>query len=245
MQVESSKKITEAIELFKVVPTCDISDAFTRLNLTAVRARGIRPLNEFAEGEPHMAGPAVTIRFLPSHYKMQYQESPFKLTEIVQNAAPGSVIAVEGGAFGKPAQGEMNGMTAQLAGAAGSVGDGAVRDIDAVRKLEMPVFYSPYPLGVTMETYVGQSHCVGVDIPIQIAGAFVRPGDILVGDNNGVVVVPLEWLDEVVEICKEIGGLESELRQRTQDGDSWQDIYKTTHKSKYAGPNDALPRTKK
>ena len=233
--------VREYCELFRRVSTCDISDALTRLNLDAVRARGIVPLVPFKEGEPHMAGPARTIRFLPCHYKMQYQDVDYKLTEVVQSTLPGSVIVVEGGQFHKPAQGEMNGLTAVRAGAAGSVGDGAVRDVDAVRKLPMPVFYSPYPIGFTMETYVGRSICTGVDIPIQIAGALIRPGDIIVGDNNGVVVVPVEWVEPISKICREIQGLESDIRQRTLAGDDWKNIYASSHKGKYSGENDTRP----
>jgi 4-hydroxy-4-methyl-2-oxoglutarate aldolase len=135
----------------------------------------------------------------------------------------------------------MNAMTAMRAGAAGSVGDGPVRDVDALRKMPLPIFYRPYPVGITMETYVGNSICAGVDIPVQIAGALVRPGDLVVGDNNGVVVVPVEWCERVATICVEIGTLETEMRERTQGGDSWRDIYASTHKNKYAGESDVRP----
>jgi len=232
--------VTKYCEFFKWVSTCDISDALTRLNLDAVRMRGILPLVQFAEGAPHMAGPAKTIRYLPCHYKMQYQDVEYKLTEVVQNTPAGSVLVVEGGEFHKPAQGEMNGLTAVRAGVAGSVGDGAVRDVDAVRKLPLPVFYKPYPIGITMESYVGRSIFAGVDIPIHMAGAMVRAGDIIVGDNNGVVVVPVEWVENIAEICKEIQALESDIRNRAS-WDDWKSIYASSHKGKYAGDNDTRP----
>ncbi len=222
----------EKLEFLRTVSVCDVSDALTRFNIRNARLRGVLPLKQYERGARHMAGPAVTIRFVPSHYKTQYRDVPNRLTEIVEEAPPGCVVVVEGGDL-MPVQGQMNCLTAIRSHHEGSVGDGPVRDVDELRSFDFPVFHRVSPIGVTMETYVGNLLCAGSYEYINCAGALVRPGDIVVGDNNGVVVVPFERVDEVIEATRDIIQLEDELKQRIANGESWKQIYSTTHAGKY------------
>jgi 4-hydroxy-4-methyl-2-oxoglutarate aldolase len=220
------------IEDFRHIPTTNFSDALTRLDLQAVRLWGILPLVPFAKDAPHMAGPAVTIRFLPCFYKAMYQESEWHLTEIVEDAPKGSVVVVEGGDL-MPVQGELNCMTAVRSGHAGSVGDGPVRDADTLRTLGIPIFHKKSPVGEMMSSYAGALYCAAAHIPVQIAGALVRPGDLMVGDNHGVVVIPAQFAEQIRDYAIDIERLEGEMREKVRNGTSWRDIYKSQHKSKY------------
>ncbi|HET8998565.1 MAG TPA: hypothetical protein VFP86_02845 [bacterium] len=220
------------IEHFRITPTTNISDALTRLDLQAVRMWGILPLVRFAEGAPHVAGPAVTVRFLPCFYKAMYQESEYRYTEIVEAAPPGSVVVVEGGDL-MPVQGELNGMTAVRSGHAGSVGDGPVRDADALRKLNLPIFHKKSPVGEMMSSYAGALYCASAHIPIQCGGALVRPGDLIVGDNHGVVVIPEQFVEKMRDFTKEIAQLEDDMRQKVRSGMAWKEIYRGEHRKKY------------
>jgi len=222
----------DVIEHFRHAPATNISDAVTRLDLQAVRMWGVLPLVPFAEGAPHMAGPAVTVRFLPCHYKAMYQESPYRYTEIVEAAPPGSVVVVEGGDL-MPVQGELNGMTAVRSCHAGSVGDGPVRDADALRKLNLPIFHKKSPVGEMMSSYVGPLYCASAHIPIQCAGALVRPGDLIVGDNHGVVVIPQQFVDKIKGYTIEIATLEADMREKVRSGMTWKEIYRGEHRKKY------------
>jgi regulator of RNase E activity RraA len=221
------------IEEYRRTPTTDISDALTRLNLQAVRMWGVLPLVPFEEDEPHMAGPAVTIRFLPCFYKEMYQESEYKKTKIVEAAPPGSITAVEAGYGQLTVQGELNAMTCIRAKHAGSVGEGSIRDAPSLRKLNLPIFYTKSPIGEHMASYVGYAYCAAAYIPIQICGALVRQGDLIVGDNHGVVVVPAQFADQILEYAKEIGDLEERMREKVRNDETWENIYRTDHKSKY------------
>jgi regulator of RNase E activity RraA len=230
--IPASEEFAETLDLLRTISVCDVSDALTRLNLRNVRMRGVLPLTPFAPDAKHMAGPAVTIRFVPSHYKTQYRDVPDRLTEIVEAAPKGSVVVVEGGDL-MPVQGEMNCLTAIRAGHEGSVGDGPVRDVDALRETGFPIFHKVAPIGIMMETYVGNLLCAGANQYINCAGALVRPGDVIVGDNNGVVVVPRDRLSEIVAVTREIVGLEEELKAKIAAGATWRDIYRSTHAGKY------------
>jgi regulator of RNase E activity RraA len=224
----------DCLAQLRKISTTDISDALTRCGLQAVRMHGVLPLKRFEEG-PHVAGPAVTIRFLPCHRKEQYQESPYKLTEIVEDAPAGSVIVVaaEGPEPIPPIQGEMNCRTEIRSRVHAHVGATPVRDIDQLEKLPLPIFHRQWPAPTNMSSYVGSMYCVGSNEPVHCAGALVRPGDIIVGDNNGVVVIPEEYLERVTEYSLEIVSLENSLRARIMSNVSWRDIYPAEHKNKY------------
>jgi 4-hydroxy-4-methyl-2-oxoglutarate aldolase len=232
IQPKYGRYAPDIIEYFRQTPTTNISDAVTRLDLQAVRMWGVLPLTPFAEDAPHMAGPAVTVRFLPCHYKAMYQESEYRYTEIVEAAPAGSVVVVEGGDL-MPVQGELNGMTADRAKHAGSVGDGPVRDGDALRKLALPIFHKKAPVGEMMSSYVGPLYCATAHIPIQCAGALVRPADLIVGDNHGVVVIPQQFVEKIKEFTREIATLEADMREKVRSGMPWKEIYRGEHKKKY------------
>lgn len=230
------------LERLRTLNTPDISDALTRLNVRAVRMWGVLPLKRF-ESERHIAGPAVTIRFLPCHRKQQYQESRFKLTEIVEAAPAGSVvvIAAESEEHIPPIEGEMNALTEVRSRLEAHVGATPVRDIDALLPLPIPIFHRQVPAPIGMSSYVGLMYCVGANEPIHCAGALVRPGDIIVGDNNGVVVVPEELLETVVDISSEIAALETEMRKQVIAGVSWKEIYAGPHSKKYISSKTTEP----
>jgi regulator of RNase E activity RraA len=234
VQTAASSQQQALLERLRQISTADISDALTRLNLKAVRMWGILPLKPF-EGPRHIAGPAVTIRFLPCHRKEQYQQSEWKLTQIVEDAPAGSVIVVAADGLEPipPIQGEMNALTEIRSGCEAHVGNTPFRDIDKLTGLELPMFHRQWPARYNMASYVGEMYCVGANEPVHCAGALVRSGDIVVGDNNGVVVVPAEMLEQITEISTEIVSLENALREKILAGVSWREIYPAEHKRKY------------
>jgi 4-hydroxy-4-methyl-2-oxoglutarate aldolase len=100
--------------------------------------------------------------------------------------------------------------------------DTATRDIDEVISLKFPVFCPFGRIGAKTESYLTTMECVQVNEPIHMGlhggpyhswlGAQVRPGDIIVGDNNGVVVVPLQVLNKISEAIREVKAAEETLR---------------------------------
>jgi 3-hexulose-6-phosphate synthase/6-phospho-3-hexuloisomerase len=176
----------------------------------------------------------VTIRFVPCHYKTQYRDVAHHFTEIVEAAAAGSIVVMEGAAGTTGALGgEMNALTAIRAGHAGQVSDGPVRDVDGLRATGFPVFHKPTPIAATMETYVGTGIVAGRNEYLNCAGALVRPGDYIVGGNDGLVVVPTERVDEIIDAALDMQELEKQLRESVLAGKKWSEIYKTTHAAKY------------
>lgn len=226
------------IDLLRGTPTPYIADALVRLDIKGCKGDGILPIVRFDDPFKHVAGPAVTARFLPSRYKGGYQTSPFRHTEIIENAPSGSVIVFEGASISQRAS-----ETALRSGLEAAICDTAIRDIDEVQALKFPVFCPYGPIGAKMESYAATMECVQFNVPVHIGlhgdayrywlGAQVQPEDIIVGDNNGVIVIPKKLLGNVVDVIKEIHQLEGSMHKMIQNGESWKEIYKGVHAQKY------------
>ncbi len=163
--------------------------------------RGVRPL---APGR-HLAGRAVTLRFLPSRPDLQeriarggqgreFNETP--RWDALERLRPGDVLVAD--AMGRPdasTGGDVVYSRVLTSGAAGLVTDGAVRDGHKVAKYGFPVF-----AGGSTPT-VGEPHILpySVNEPVQCGGVLVWPGDALIGDDEGVVVLPSQLADEVAD----------------------------------------------
>ncbi len=132
----------------------------------------------------------------------------------VANADPGVVIvATVGGYMWAGAWGEVLTAAAQARGIAGLVMDGAVRDIDAIREAKFPIFSRGLAIGSCTKERAGK-----LDVPIQFGGATVRPGDMILGDADGLVVVDQERLDEVYETALGRRKRESEIISKLRQG---------------------------
>lgn len=170
----------DKIALLRELPSATVSDVLGPGH--ALHAR-VRPL---AAGM-RICGPAFTLKLPPI--------DNLGMHAAVRHAEPGDVIVVdqEGLALGAPV-GEIMAAAAQAKGLAGIVLDGAVRDVAALRQSGWPVFAA----GV----HAQQCQKVGpawLNQPITCAGVLVRPGDIVLGDEDGVVVIPAHRVEDVAQ----------------------------------------------
>ena len=121
--------------------------------------------------------------------------------EMIDAAQPGEVgVIVMEGTLDIAAMGNLMGTAATVRGMAGMVLDGAIRDIWDIRRMGLTV----YARSSTPRTAVGHYATVARNVPVECAGVTVRPGDIVVADEDGVVVVPQERAQEVLKKAKEI-----------------------------------------
>ena len=157
-------------------------------------------------GGERLCGPALTVRVAPGDNLMVQQA--------LDLARPGDVIVVDGGGFTFQALvGEIMGTHARRRGVAGFVIDGAVRDIDFIAAGALPV----YAAGVTPRgpSRVGPGE---INVPVTVAGMVVRPGDIVVGDADGVVAVPLADAPQVIEAARALAAREDTMLQAAARG---------------------------
>ncbi len=173
--------------------TTNLSDALDRIGIRGA-VIGIRPLF----GMPKVMGQAVTIKITAAGMMKSKRHLGI---DAIATAAPGDVIAIDNrGDLYNNCWGEILSCAARKKGVAGVFIDGAARDIDACQEINFPVFAR----GVVPITARGRIMQEDFNCVIRLGDVQVRPGDILVGDVNGIVVIPPERLEEVISAAEEI-----------------------------------------
>lgn len=185
-------------ELRKTV-TAHLSDSMNRLHACGAE---IRPYHKRGT----LAGPALTVKVPPGDNLMVHKA--------IDIARPGDVIVVDaGGALSQAIIGEIMSNHAASRGVAGMVIDGAIRDAGAIGASTFPV----YARGVThrgpYKNGPGE-----INAPIVVGGMVVNPGDIIVGDEDGLVVLPQDIAAEVLELAKRLATKESEILKAITKG---------------------------
>lgn len=182
----------ELRELFGRSAVATISAALRKRGYHDVFIEGVFPNHP---GD-RIVGTAKTLRFIPfrpdlfKEHGGGYNAQKRAFDEV----APGEVLVVEArGERGTGTVGDVLALRAQVRGAAGVVTDGGVRDFDAVAAFDIPVFsQGPHP------SVLGRRHVPWeTDVTIACGGAAVQPGDVIVGDGDGVLVVPAAIAAEV------------------------------------------------
>jgi 3-hexulose-6-phosphate synthase/6-phospho-3-hexuloisomerase len=187
----------EIFELFMQVSTPNISDAMHRKGVM----HGIRPLFE----DIKLVGKAVTVQSFEGDWA-----KPVEATDV---AKPGEVIVVYAGSKDIAPWGELASWSCKQKGIAGIVIDGAVRDVDEIRRIRFPVF-AKY-----IVPHAGEPKGFGeINVEISCGGEEVRPGDWIIGDDNGVVVVPKERAYEIARRAKEVWKNEERVREEIKRG---------------------------
>lgn len=194
---------------FKKMATTNISDALDRIGIKGA-VIGIRPMFDC----PKIVGRAVTIKITASGIgKSKYHLG----VRAINAASPGDVIIIDNrGDLNNNCWGEILSMGAKMKGVSGVVVDGAVRDIDACREFGFPV----YARGVVPITARGRVMEESFNEMIRIGDVQVRPGDIVMADINGVVIIPVEKIDEVLEVAEEILKKEEAMIEELRRGAS-------------------------
>jgi regulator of RNase E activity RraA len=184
--------------------TSTISDALDRLGI-AGQVEGVRPLDTSFR----VIGPAFTGRYQPVDI------DGGTVGDYIDDVPPGSVVVLENaGRLDATVWGDILTYVAHRRGIAGTVIDGVSRDSQDSLTLGYPLFSR----GTWMRTGKDRVQFVEAQVPVILGGVRVRPGDLVIGDADGVVVIPLERADEVLEVAQLIEAREEEIRQRIAAG---------------------------
>ncbi len=128
---------------------------------------------------------------------------------------PGEVwVGATGGFRGAALWGELLSTSCMASGAVGALVDGYVRDRDMIRRLGFPVLCR----GADPRDINGRGEVVAHNVTVEVDGVTVAPGDLVVGDDDGVVIVPQALIDEVVGAAVEKTSGESRFRQAVREG---------------------------
>lgn len=166
-----------------------------------------------------MIGEAVTLRYIPAREDLDglevYDDYDHPQRVAIESTGPGQVLVVDCRGQGRAASaGNILLTRLQVRGAAGFVSDGTLRDSGGISGLDLPV----YAAGASPMTNLAQHHAVDVQVPIACAGVAVYPGDVLVGDADGVVCVPRSYVARIARAAEEQERLEEFVLARVQAG---------------------------
>jgi regulator of RNase E activity RraA len=197
------------IERLAKLDTCAVSDALDSLALKGA-TWGVRPLWQC----PRIAGRAVTMKIKPAGLQQPTQHLG---TAPIEAAKPGDIIVIDnGGKLEFSCWGGLLALSAKLKGLSGVVIDGASRDIDEARELGFPV----YARGAVPMTARGRVVQESFNQEIQFAGVQCHPGDLVIADGSGVVIVPGEKGEEVIAAAETIYQKEQEMADGIRKGNS-------------------------
>lgn len=195
------------VERLVKLDTCAVSDALDSLGLKGA-TWGVRPLWDCLR----IAGRAVTMKLKPAGLQQPTQHLG---TAPIEAAKTGDIIVVDnGGQLQFSCWGGLLALSAKLKGVSGVVIDGASRDIDEARELKFPV----YARGAVPMTARGRVIQDSYNQEIQFAGVQCHPGDLVIADGSGVVIVVKEKEDEVVAAAEEIYRKEQEMADGIRKG---------------------------
>jgi 4-hydroxy-4-methyl-2-oxoglutarate aldolase len=178
---------------FEKMATTNIADALDKVEIRGA-VIGIRPMYDC----PKIVGRAVTIKITAAGMvKSKYHLG----VRAIDSASPGDIILIDNrGDLYNNCWGEILSMGAKMKGVSGVVVDGAARDIDACKEFGFPV----YARGTVPITARGRIMEESFNEVVRMGDIQVRPGDIVMADMNGVTIIPVEKLDEVLEAAEQI-----------------------------------------
>lgn len=222
----------DCIARLKRASTATITTQLFKRGLRNMFIQGVRPLGTHAE---NMVGPAYTLRNIPAREDVDhvgvFADPEHPQRKAVENAPAGVVLVIDCRGDARAASGGEILMTRLLVrGAAGVVSDGGMRDSVAIARMNLPVFCA----GPSAPLNLAQHHAADANVPIACGGVAVYPGDMIVGDGDGVVVIPAHLAEEVAHDSAEQELLETFLLTRIQAGARLPDTYPPNAETKAA-----------
>jgi RraA family protein len=187
------------VEQYRYVVTPHISDNLNRLHAIG---EPLRPYHK----EGNLLGTAITVKTRPGDNLMVHKA--------IDLAEPGDVIVVDaGGDTTNAIVGEIMLEIAKKRGITGFVIDGAIRDTAAIKKGNFPV----YAKGVTHRGPYKDGPGE-INVPVSVAGVVIHPGDLIIGDEDGIAVIPVNLADEVLELVKKQEIREKNMFKEIENG---------------------------
>ncbi|MGW4830292.1 RraA family protein [Amycolatopsis japonica] len=203
------------IPRLRTLTTSGVSDALDRLGI-AGQALGIAPLDRSFR----LAGRAWTLRYGP------VGEDRGTVGDYIDDLGIDDVVVLDNqGRLDATVWGDLLTVTGHRRGVAGTVIDGVCRDVDRSLTLGYPIFAR----GNWMRTGKDRVRVEATQVPVSIGGIRVEPGDLLLGDGDGLVAIPAARAEEVLAVAEEIERAEDAIRSAVESGSSLRDARVANH----------------
>ncbi len=196
-------------EQLKELGSSSVSDALDKLGVPG----GLLDIQRVSS-ERIICGQAFTVRYIPCGTVKH------TVGDFLDDVQCGQVIVIaNNGRTDCTVWGDIMSRYSKLHGIEGTVIDGVCRDLDVIREIGYPV----YSRGQYMMTGKDRVECEAVNVPINVAGRMVKPGDYILADASGVIVIPEEVAEEVLETARHIEQVEQEIVKEIMSGSSLRD----------------------
>lgn len=205
------------IAKFRRISTATLATRLFAVGLRQQYLVGLNPVNTSMEG---FVGEAFTMRFIPAREDIDTLDSLYAPDNLqwhgVESLQEGQALVIDSRSdISAASAGDMLVTRAMHRGAAAVITDGAFRDGYSIRDIPIPT----YSRAITATTRLTSFHVADLQVPIGCAGVAVYPGDLLVGDRDGVIVVPRYLAPQIVDECLEQEELEAYLHTRVHQGE--------------------------
>jgi regulator of RNase E activity RraA len=213
----------ETRSLLAQLSTATLTSQLMARGLRNTFMQGVRRLTT---GGPSMVGEAFTLRYIPSREDIDvsavFEDRNHPQRKAVETVPPGHVMVIDCRQDNRAAgAGSILVARMMVRGAAGVVTDGGLRDSPTIAELDFPV----YCAGPAAPSNITRHHAVDINVPIGCGEVPVYPGDIIVGDREGVVVIPRHLADQVARDGYEQSLMEDFVTERVMAGESIFGLY--------------------
>ena len=200
----------------KKVSTASVATALFKRGLRSQYVQGVLPVAPKSEV---MVGQAFTLRYIPAREDRNpitaFRDPKHPQRVAMETCPAGHVLVMD-------ARGDARAATAgsilitrlALRGAAGVVSDGGFRDAEGIGQLDMPA----YSAGPSAPTNLTLHEALDINIPIACGGVAVFPGDVMLGDGDGVMVIPAHLVEEIASECAEMEVFEAFVLEKVTQG---------------------------
>ncbi|MBT9290963.1 ribonuclease activity regulator RraA [Prosthecodimorpha staleyi] len=213
-------------EKLKHVSTATLATALFKRGLRRQYVQDVHPLR--FKGD-NMVGPAYTLRYMPAREDLNpisvFQDRAHPQRKAIEECPPGAVMVIDSRRDARAASaGSILVTRLMVRGCAGIVTDGGFRDSPEIADLALPSYHHrpSAPTNLTVH------QAIDINVPIGCGDAPVFPGDIIVGDGEGVIVVPAHLADEIADEATEMTAFEDFVTEKVREGRSILGLYPPT-----------------
>jgi regulator of RNase E activity RraA len=210
----------------KTVSTATIATALFKRGFRTQMMQGVQPLRA---GKPTMVGEAFTLRYMPAREDRNaisvFQNRAHPQRKGIEDCPPCAVFVIDSRKDARAASaGSILVTRLQVRGCAGIVTDGGFRDAAEIAALDMPSFH----VRPSAPTNLTVHEAIDINVPIGCGDAPVFPGDVIVGDDDGVICIPAHLADEIATEAVEMTAFEDFVTEKVREGRSILGLYPAT-----------------
>lgn len=221
--MQSTLVSEEILDIFRSASTASLCTQLYKRGIRSNFVQGVGPLNK---KHPRMVGQAFTLRYIPAREDLNtlevFKDPVHPQRHAVETVPAGQVLVMDCRRDSNAASaGSILAKRLEVRGCAGIVTDGGLRDAESIAALSMPSFCAKpsAPTNLTLH------QAIDINVPIGCGGAPVFPGDLVVGDGDGVVIVPLNLVEELAGELPKMEAFEAYVYDRVSQGESIIGLY--------------------